>query len=61
MSADYDGPRDAAGIVNYMKKNAGPSSITLTDSAHLNKKLESAEDIIIVGMSLLLFVFVIIV
>ena len=51
MSSDYDGPRDAAGIINYMKKNAGPSSITLKDSAHLKTKLESAEDIMIVGKS----------
>jgi len=49
MSADYDGPRDAAGIVNYMKKNAGPSSITLKDTAHLQKKLDSAEDMLVVG------------
>ena len=55
MSADYDGPRDAAGIVNYMKKNAGPSSITLTDAGHLNKKLESAEDNIVVGKSPLFY------
>jgi len=49
MASDYDGPRDAPGIINYMKKNAGPSSITLKDAAHLNKKLASAEDIVIVG------------
>jgi len=49
MSADYDGPRDSAGIVTYMKKNAGPSSITLKDAAHFKKKMESAEDMLVVG------------
>jgi len=49
FAKDYDGPRDAQGIIAYMKKNAGPSSITLKDSDHLNKKLESAEDNVIVG------------
>ena len=49
MSSDYDGPRDAAGIVNYMKKNAGPSSITLKDADHLAKKVGDAMDIIVVG------------
>jgi len=49
FSQEYDGPRDAAGIVSYMKKNAGPSSVELRDSEHLEKKLDDAEDILIVG------------
>jgi len=49
MSQDYDGPRDSAGIITYMKKNAGPSSITLKDNEHLNKKLDTAEDVLVIG------------
>ncbi|PIK61291.1 hypothetical protein BSL78_01782 [Apostichopus japonicus] len=32
MSADYNGPRDAGGIVSYMQKQAGPVSKELTTS-----------------------------
>lgn len=49
MSKDYDGPRDSKGIVEYMKKNAGPSSVTLKDVDHLNKKLDNAKDVLVVG------------
>ena len=31
--ADYNGPRDAAGIVSYMRKQVGPSSAVLDDAA----------------------------
>lgn len=51
MSQDYDGPRDAAGIINYMKKNAGPSSVQLKDVDHLTMKLDNANDILVVGMA----------
>jgi len=49
FSQEYDGPRDAAGIVGYMKKNAGPSSVELKDSDHLEKKLGDAEEVLVVG------------
>jgi len=49
FSQEYDGPRDASGIVSYMKKNAGPSSVELRDSEHLEKKLADAEDVVVVG------------
>ena len=49
VSQDYDGPRDADGIVGYMKKHSGPSSVEIKDEAHLEKKLDAAEDILIVG------------
>lgn len=49
FSQEYDGPRDAAGIVGYMKKNAGPSSVQLKDSEHLEKKLADAEEVLVVG------------
>jgi len=49
MSQDYDGPRDSSGIISYMKKNSGPSSVPLRDFDHLTKKLEDADDVIVVG------------
>ena len=33
-----------------MKKNAGPSSVELKDDDHLEKKLASAEEVVVVGM-----------
>jgi len=41
MSADYDGPREADGIVNYMKKQAGPSSKQLDSAADIKKFIEA--------------------
>merc|ERR1712168_612986 len=49
FSQEYDGPRDSAGIVSYMKKNAGPSSVEITDPQHFEKKVDKAEDILVVG------------
>lgn len=49
MTQDYDGGRTADDIISYMKKNAGPSSVTLKDVDHLNKKLNDAEDVVIIG------------
>ena len=53
MSQDYDGPRDANGIIQYMKKNAGPSSVELKDVDQLNKKLDG-DAIVVVGKTYLL-------
>lgn len=49
FSQEYDGPRDSAGIIAYMKKNAGPSSVELRDDEHLEKKLAGAEEVVVVG------------
>merc|ERR1712168_344968 len=49
FSQEYDGPRDVSGIESYMKKNAGPSSVELRDSEHLEKKLAAAEEVLVVG------------
>merc|ERR1712168_830085 len=49
FSQEYDGPRDSAGIISFMKKNAGPSSVELKDDDHLEKKLASAEEVVVVG------------
>lgn len=46
---DYDGPREASGIVSYMQKKAGPASVLITDAEALQKKLDDATDNIVGG------------
>lgn len=48
VNKDYDGPREAAGIVSYMKKISGPSSKEIKDLASMEKFL-SHENAGIVG------------
>jgi len=47
--SDYDGPRESAGIIKYMKKQAGPSSTLLKDKAHMEKKMANADSNLIIG------------
>eukprot|EP00112_Aurelia_sp_Birch-Aquarium-sp1_P016266 Seg3673.1 transcript_id=Seg3673.1/GoldUCD/mRNA.D3Y31 product="Protein disulfide-isomerase A3" protein_id=Seg3673.1/GoldUCD/D3Y31 len=49
VSQDYDGPRDSAGIVSYMKKISGPASKEYTLLEKLQKRLADAGDNVIVG------------
>lgn len=49
FSQEYDGPRDSQGIISYMKKNAGPSSVELKDYKHLEKKVGGSEEVVVVG------------
>ncbi|KAI7806597.1 protein disulfide isomerase family A, member 7 [Triplophysa rosa] len=42
-TGSYDGPRSAAGIVSYMKKHAGPSSVTLHSEADLDSFVDNFE------------------
>jgi protein disulfide isomerase family A protein 3 len=44
---DYEGPRDADGIVKYMKSKAGPSSKLLTSDADVEKFLSNPEHSIV--------------
>uniref|UniRef100_A0A1I8IHN6 protein disulfide-isomerase n=1 Tax=Macrostomum lignano TaxID=282301 RepID=A0A1I8IHN6_9PLAT len=46
FSADYQGPRDADGIVKYMKTKAGPSSRLLAEDADFNRLLDGVEPFI---------------
>lgn len=48
LSQEYNGPRDAAGIVKYMKAQVGPSSKELTCVADLDKFL-AYNDVSVVG------------
>lgn len=47
FSKEYDGPREADGIVKYMKSQAGPSSKTLTSVADAEKFLGNMDHSII--------------
>ncbi|CAM1154323.1 PDIA3 (predicted) [Pycnogonum litorale] len=44
---DYDGPRDASGIVKYMKTKVGPASIKIDSVEALEKKLASNQPILV--------------
>jgi len=47
FSQDYQGSRDSAGIVQYMKKQAEPTSKEISTLVELNKKLESDTAVIV--------------
>jgi len=49
ISKDYDGPREASGIVSYMKKQAGPSSTEIKDMDHMKRKVLDSETAVAVG------------
>lgn len=49
VSADYQGPRQAAGIVSYMKKQSGPSSVEVSSVEQLKTKLDKSAVHCIVG------------
>lgn len=49
VSKDYDGPREAKGIVSYMKKQAGPSSKEMMDMESMKKKMDSSDLAMIAG------------
>lgn len=49
FSQDYQGPRDAQGIVKYMKAQVGPSSKELSSVAEFEKFLTVENDVSVVG------------
>lgn len=49
VSQEYQGPREAAGIVKYMKAQVGPSSKELTNTADFEKFLKAEQDVSVVG------------
>lgn len=49
LSKDYDGPRNAAGIIQYMKKQSAPSSQEINDLEKMKKKLDTMESALVVG------------
>eukprot|EP00088_Acartia_fossae_P031449 TRINITY_DN3233_c0_g1_i3.p1 TRINITY_DN3233_c0_g1~~TRINITY_DN3233_c0_g1_i3.p1 ORF type:complete len:487 (-),score=149.91 TRINITY_DN3233_c0_g1_i3:914-2374(-) len=46
LSADYNGPREAAGITKYMKAQVGPASKKLSDAAAAKKELHKEEVVV---------------
>jgi len=49
-ASDYNGPRDAAGIVSYMKNQAGPSSRTFSTEEAAEAFLSKATDVVVLGL-----------
>lgn len=50
FSAEYNGPRDADGIVKYMRSQVGPASKEYKEFAKLKAALEKAKDSIVLGL-----------
>lgn len=49
FSQEYGGPREAGGIVKYMKAQVGPSSKELTSLEEFEKFLKAENDVSVVG------------
>mmetsp|Transcript_4043 Transcript_4043/g.14350 ORF Transcript_4043/g.14350 Transcript_4043/m.14350 type:complete len:392 (+) Transcript_4043:72-1247(+) len=45
---EYEGPRDAAGIVKYVTKQAGPASVLVSSAEDMAAKVKS-DDVVVVG------------
>uniref|UniRef100_A0A672KNU7 Protein disulfide-isomerase A3 n=1 Tax=Sinocyclocheilus grahami TaxID=75366 RepID=A0A672KNU7_SINGR len=56
-AGSYDGPRIADGIVSYMKKQAGPSSVFLLSEADLDSFVDNYEASVVGELNLLCFFF----
>lgn len=61
VSADYNGPRDADGIVKYMRTRAGPSAKELNTVEEAAKFLSNSEHSIVGKFLKLTFFYLIIV
>jgi len=49
LSQDYNGPRDASGIVKFMKSQVGPASKELSTDDDLTKTLGKTKEVIVVA------------
>lgn len=50
FAQEYNGPRDADGIVKYMKSQSGPASREYKSFDELKQRLVNAKDVIVVGV-----------
>jgi protein disulfide isomerase family A protein 3 len=50
FAQEYSGPRDADGIVKYMRAQVGPASRLLATVGALNDKLKAAKEVFVVGL-----------
>jgi len=49
-AADYGGPREAAGIVSYAKKQFGPATQELKDAAAIDKATDKPAEVTVLGV-----------
>lgn len=49
LSQEYNGPREASGIVKYMKAQVGPSSKEVNSVEELEKFLKAEDEVAVVG------------
>jgi len=50
FSAEYNGPRDADGIVKYMRSQVGPASRLFDSRSKLEEALNKAKDVLVLGV-----------
>lgn len=50
FSSEYNGPRQADGIVKYMKSKVGPASRVYTKKSDLESALQKASDVLVLGV-----------
>lgn len=50
FAQEYNGPREADGIVKYMKSQVGPASRSYTSVLELGKRLKDATDVLVLGV-----------
>lgn len=50
FAQEYQGPREADGIVKYMKSQVGPASRAYTSVVELSKRIKEAKDVVVLGV-----------
>jgi protein disulfide isomerase family A protein 3 len=50
VAQDYNGPRDAAGIVKFMRSQVGPASRAYTSFDDLRTRLAAIKDVVVLGV-----------
>lgn len=50
FAQEYSGPREADGIVKYMKSQVGPASRPFSSYSDLNERLKSSKEVVVLGV-----------